>query len=170
MASAAINSEDSTVQCASAAYTRSTPLDLTLTDAGGNLVLGTFSGLTISITGARAADCAGTYNKLLYKKAAGLYFVATTTSEQCRDQAGNLWPCPLTGPDIDLVAAIDQALTNSQEALDNSLPGTESSDLKTALQDIKGEACCSCTSSPCAPCSASCTSQDIAEYLLTIKN
>jgi len=170
-ASAVINNEAPTAQCAAAtSYTRSTPLDLILTDAGGNPVQGTFSGLTISLAGVHTAACTGTYNKLLYKNAAGLYFVATTTSELCRDQVGHQWPCPLPGVDVDLVAAIDQTLTSAQNSLDNSLSGTGSGDVQKALQDIKGQACCGCTSSPCAPCSSPCTASDIAEYLQTIKN
>jgi hypothetical protein len=157
-----------TAQCKGATYAPLAPVEISLKDGNGNTVPGIYSGLVITMGGNPAAGCPASYRKLLYKDSKGSFWAATTSADTCTDANNNQWPCPLTGSSLDLVATIDQALTSAQSSLGNSLPGTESSDVKTALQDIKGQACCGCTSSPCAPCSSPCSSLDIAEYLQTI--
>lgn len=158
-----------TTTCRAATYAPLAPVEISLRDANGSTVPGTYSGLVITIDGTSANGCPAAYRKLLYKDSNGSFWVATTSADTCADANNNQWPCPLTGSSLDLVATIDQALTGAQDSLGNSLPGTESSDVKTALQDIKAQACCGCMSSPCAPCSLPCTSLNIAEYLQTIK-
>ncbi len=159
-----------TVTCRGATYSPLAPVEInSLKDGNGNIMPGTFSGLVITIDGNPKAGCPASYRKLLFKDSNGSFWAATTGAEVCTDANNNQWPCPLAGSSLDLVASIDQSLTSAQNSLGNALSGTGSTDVQKALQDIKGQACCGCTSSPCAPCSSSCTSLDIAEYLQTIK-
>ena len=161
--------QGTTTQCKSATYAPLAPVEISLKDANGTVVPGTYSGLVITIDGNPEAGCQASYKKLLYKDLNGSFWVATTSAEVCTDAHNNQWPCPLTGSSLDLVATIDEALTGAQNSLGNALTGTGSTDVQEAIQDIKGQACCGCTSSPCAPCSSPCSSLDIAEYLQTIK-
>ncbi len=163
--------------CDGATYVRSTPLDLTLTSAAtGTVVVGTYSGLTISVTGTGSTSgCTvtppnpdnATYKRLLYKDNAGLYWVATTSSDICRDASSNQWPCPIVqgGQPLDLVTAIDNSLTSAISSLDSSLTGTLSTDVQQAITDIKAQACCGCITTPCQPCTTPCDSAAIADYL-----
>jgi len=175
-------STGSTQTCSGATYAPAAPADITLTDPSGKPVPGTYSGLTINITqvaGGNAASCTPTgttsYKKLLYKTttAPAQYWVATTTSDLCTGSDNNTWPCPVVqnNQPLDLVSAVDQTLTSSISSLNSSLTtaatGTSATDVQTAIQDIKGQACCGCTTTPCAPCTTSCTSQDIANYIQT---
>jgi hypothetical protein len=175
-------STSATETCTGATYAPAAPVDITLTDASGQPVPGTYSGLTINITqvaGGSAALCipanTTSYKKLLYKTMTlpAQYWVATTTSDLCTGSDGNTWPCPIVqnSQPLDLVSAVDQTLTSSITSLNSSLTtsatGTSTTDIQTAIQDIKGQACCGCTTTPCAPCTTSCTSQDIANYIQT---
>lgn len=174
-----------TLSCTGATYVRSTPVDLTLSPPIGSALTGTYSGLIITMTTVTSGVTSGctvtapntalnSYKRLLYKTATGQYFVATTTNEICSDNAtGTTWPCPIeqNGQPLDLVSAIDQALTTSVNSLSSSLTssstGTTTTDVQTAIQDIQGQACCGCTVTPCAPCTTTCTSQNIANYIQT---
>jgi hypothetical protein len=175
-------STSATETCTGATYAPAAPVDITLTDASGQPVPGTYSGLTINITqvaGGSAASCipanTTSYKKLLYKTTTlpAQYWVATTTSDLCTGSDGNTWPCPIVqnNQPLDLVSAVDQTLTSSISSLNSSLTtsatGTSTSDVQTAIQDIKAQACCGCTTTPCAPCTNPCTSQDIANYIQT---
>lgn len=158
------------VTCTGSTVTRSTPVDLTLKDASGNTLSGTYSGLITNLTGTGSATACipannVTYKRLFYKDAFGKYWVATTTTDVCKDAGNNEWPCPIVttnsaGVDVpmDLVGAIDSSLTSAINSMGSALPisgGTGTNDVQTAIQDIKTQACPSGT----------CTSQDIANYL-----
>lgn len=177
-----------TLSCTGATYVRSTPVDLTISSPTGSTLAGTYSGIITTMTGTGpisgctvtgANPSSTSYKRLLYKTATGQYFVATTTNEICTGTDGGTWPCPIVQIDpttgqpapLDLVSAIDQALTTSVNSLSSSLTssstGTTTTDVQTAIQDIQGQACCGCTTTPCAPCTTPCTSQNIANYIQT---
>jgi hypothetical protein len=183
IASAIISSPSATtLSCTGATYVRSNPVDLIISDSLGSVVTGTYSGLIITMTGSGTiSGCTTTganpsptsYKRLLYKTATGQYSVATTTAAICHDNTinSNTWPCPIVqnNQPLDLVAAVNETLNSSVSSLNSSLTSsaTGTSDVQTAIQDIQGQACCGCTTSPCAPCTTPCTSQDIANYLQT---
>ena len=183
VASAIISSPvATTLKCTGATYVRSNPVDLIISDLSGSVITGTYSGLVTTMTGTGvitgctvtgANPSSTSYKRLLYKTATGQYFVATTTNDICNGSDGGTWPCPIvqSGQPLDLVSAVDQALTTSVNSLSSSLTssasGTSTTDVQTAIQDIQGQACCGCITSPCAPCTTSCTSQNIANYIQT---
>lgn len=169
-----------TASCSGASYSPLTPVPISLKDASGTPVDGTYSGLIISITTSTAAPvsaCTTTYYRLLYKDSAtGKYWAATTTSDICTGSDGKQWPCPLTGANLDFVTAVDTSIFSSVSALSAALTTTTTSDVQTALNDIRSGAC----SSPCvcpgaATCPDSClagsaiycSSADIAHYIQT---
>lgn len=175
-------STGTTLSCSGATYSPAAPVLLYLNDTLGSVVTGTYSGLTITITQVAGGNISGcspqdptSYKKLLYQDpTTGKWWVATTTSETCTDASnGDTWPCPIVqdSQPLDLVSAVNQSLDGSVSSLNSSLTtsatSTSTSDVQTAIQDIQGQACCSCTTSPCAPCTTSCTSQDIANYIQT---
>ncbi|HYA87640.1 MAG TPA: hypothetical protein VEI57_11315 [Nitrospirota bacterium] len=176
-------STGSTLACSGATYSPAVPIPLYLKDSLGTAVTGTYSGLTITMTpvaGGSAAACnppnTTSYQKLLYQDpTTGKWWVATTTTETCTDVSNsiNTWPCPLVqnSQPLDFVSTFNQSMTGSISSLNSSLTtsatSTTTTDVQTALQDIQGQACCGCTTSPCAPCTTSCTSQDIANYIQT---
>ena len=173
-------SEGATVTCTDATYSPAVPVDITLKDSRGQAVAGTYSGLDITITqvpGGSATACippnTTTYKKLLYKDTAtGKYWVATTSDESCTDanNSSSVWPCPILqdGQPLDLVSAIDESLDSAINSLGIALPGMTSSDIQTAITDMRAQACCGCTTTPCAACTSACTSQSLAAYLLTL--
>jgi hypothetical protein len=180
IASTIISEGATTLTCTGATYSPAVPVDITLTDASGQPVPGTYGGLTIDmiqVAGGSAASCipSGTtsYKKLLYKTTTvpAQYFVATTTSDLCTGTDGQTWPCPVVqnNQPLDFVSAVNDTLNSSVSSLNSSLTSsaTGTSDVQTAIQDIQGQACCGCTTTPCAPCTTPCTSQGIANYLQT---
>jgi hypothetical protein len=169
-----------TLSCTGATYARSTPVDITLTDPSNQPVPGTYSGLIITMVGSGTiSGCTTTganpsptsYARLLYKTTTGEYLVATTSNDICTGSDGNSWPCPIVqnNQPLDFVTAVNDSLNSSVSSLNSSLTSsaTGTSDVQTAIQDIQGQACCGCTTTPCAPCMTSCTSLDIANYLQT---
>jgi hypothetical protein len=181
IASTVISSPSTTtLSCTGATYAPAVPVDITLTDPSNQSVPGTYSGLIITMTGSGTiSGCTTTganpsptsYARLLYKTTTGEYFVATTTNDICTGSDGNFWPCPIVqnNQPLDFVTAVNDSLNSSVSSLNSSLTSsaTGTSDVQTAIQDIQGQACCGCTTSPCAPCTTQCTSQDIANYLQT---
>jgi len=172
----------STLTCSGATYSPAVPIPLYLKDQLGTDVTGTYSGLTITMTqvaGGSALACippnTTSYQKLLYQDpTTGKWWVATTTTDTCTDRNSSAtWPCPIVqnNQPLDLVTAVNQSLDGAVSSLNSSLTssltGTSTTDVQTAIQDIQGQACCSCTTSPCAACTTSCTSQDIANYIQT---
>lgn len=176
-------SAGSTQACSGATYAPAVPIPLHLKDSLGTAVTGTYSGLTITMTpaaGGNALACnppnTTSYQKLLYQDpTTGKWWVATTTTETCTDvsNSSNTWPCPIVqnNQPLDLVSTFNQSLDGSVSSLNSSLTSsattTSTTDVQTAIQNIQGQACCGCTTSPCAPCTNSCTSQDIANYIQT---
>lgn len=184
IASTIISEGATTLSCGGATYTQSNPVDLAIYPPVGSALTGTYSGLIVTMTTVTAGITSGctvtganpsttSYKRLLYKTAAGLYFVATTSNDVCTDTNGAQWPCPIeqNGQPLDLVSAIDQALTTSVSSLSSSLTssstGTSTTDVQNAIQDIQAQACCGCTVTPCAPCTNPCTSQNLANYIQT---
>ncbi len=183
-------STGATQTCSGATYAPAAPVDMTLKDPSGNIVsaaTGTYpqtyySGVTITITqvsGGNASACipsgTTTYKKLLYKDpTTSLYWVATTSNDVCTDANNPLstWPCPIVvqnNQPLNLVDAVNQTLTGSVSSLNSSLTSsvTGTTDVQTAINDIQAQACCGCTTTPCAPCTTACTSQNLANYLQT---
>jgi len=143
--------------------------DMTLKDAAGQPVSGTYKGLTITMTGSGNADACMptpntiTYYRLLYKDSLGKYWSATTTSDICTSPDSKTWPCPVmqdSGTPLDLVSAIDTSLTTAIDSLGIALPVSSSTgtvDVQQTITDIKANAC------PTGVC----TSADISTYLQT---
>jgi len=127
----------------------------------------TFDGLTTTMTGTGStAACIPantvTYKKLVYKvDAANHYTAATTANTLCTADDGTQWPCPImqNGQPLDLVSAFDATLTSAISSMGSALStgSTGTTDVQTAIQDIKIDACPTGT----------CTSQNIADYLQT---
>ncbi len=133
-----------------ATYT-TTPTDLLFTS-----LTGAYKGFVATIADAAPdASCPADYKKLFYLNADGKYYAATT-SGTCQANDGQLWPCPVTSQ-IDLVAALDYSISSSITALSTAISGTATTEVETALQDIKIQACGSLTST--------CTAASIANYL-----
>ncbi len=190
IASAIISEGASTLSCSGASYVQTGDLT-TLTDVTtGQTVTGTYSGLIISIASSATGTTSGctvvppnpdkvTYKKLLYKDSFGKYWVATTSTDLCTDKTTSTqWPCPLVGPDLDLVTAVGDALNSSISSLSSSITGT-TSDVQTAITNVQNQACptscstvcpgLSCPGSCTAPYTMNfCTSQDLANYLQTL--
>ncbi len=160
-----IISKGSTTPCSDAVYTR-TPTDITITDSLATSVSGTYSGLTITITGSGSSCGTNTYNRLLYQDPADntKYWVATTTSDFCTGSDGKTYYCPIPGANIDFVSTINTSLDNSTSSITTALTGTVS-DVQQSVLDLKAEACCGCKQTPCDPCGKTCSSTDIANYL-----
>jgi hypothetical protein len=127
----------------------------------------TFNGLTTTMTGTGStAACIPantvTYKRLVYKvDAANHYTAATTANTLCTADDGTQWPCPImqNGQPLDLVSAFDATLTSAISSMGSALStgSTGTTDVQTAIQDIKIDACPTGT----------CTSQNIADYLQT---
>jgi len=148
-------STGTTSTCSHAAYSPATPVDMSLTGKNG-----AYGGLTITLEGTETEACPVVFKKLLYRDAAGLYWVAVTAPDQnCVDGDGNAWPCPLeqNGQPLDLVNAVDESLNGSVNAMDSSLTST-SGEVQTSIRGVKTDACPGST----------CTSLDIAQYLQTV--
>jgi hypothetical protein len=169
-----------TLTCTGASYSPSSPIDITLTDPAGQPVAGTYSGLLISIatstTDPTPACAIASYKRLLYKDAAGKYWAATTKSTLCTGSDAQQWPCPLTGPNLDLVASIDTSINNSVSSLSSAVT-TTTSDVQTSINTIQTQACktpCSsvCPGSACpqsclAGATLYCSSSDLSSYIET---
>ncbi len=176
-----------TLTCTGASYSPPAPVDITLTDPSGQLVSGMYSGLIISIatstTDPSSPACTTTsYKRLLYKnESTNKYWVATTKSTLCTNAANSneKWPCPLVGPNLDLVASIDTSINNSVSSLSTAIT-TTTSDVATSMYDIKTQACTSpCTNvCPGNACPQSCldgavtycSSSDLSNYIETNLN
>jgi len=116
---------------------------------------GTYRGLTVNI-GSPSGSCAGTYQKLLYQSPAdGNYYVATT-SGTCSTMPSGSWACPVTS-NIDLVDTVKSSIDGTMTALTTAIPGSASTDVQQALEDIKTQACGGLTST--------CTAATIADYI-----
>lgn len=92
-------STGSALSCSQASYTRSSPVDIILYEDQALLtrITGTYSGLTITISGTSTPACATTqYKRLLYQNPVNpaQYWGATTTLETCFGSDGNPWSCP----------------------------------------------------------------------------
>lgn len=141
--------------CTGATATR-TPTDINI--QGKN---GTYRGVTITITGAPTPSCPSEYKRLYYKLNSN-YYTAVTTSELCQEASPDTsrqWPCPfeIDGQPVGLVEAIDTSLTDSVNALGESLGGI-STDLTTSIQEIRTQACGGDT----------CTEAEISSYISTL--
>ncbi len=114
-----------------------------------NTYTGTYTGLEITIAGSDP-DCeTSKYYKLLYDTNTK---VAVTTSEVCTDP----WMCPYedNGEYVDSVVVLDEALTAANSALTEALDSTA----QDAIEELRNDVCGGDT----------CTSEDIAAYLLTL--
>ncbi len=187
IASAIISEGATTLSCTGATYVQSTPVDLVISDPTGSTLAGSYSGLTITMTGSGTiSGCTTTganpsptvYRRLLYKAAPGQYFVATTSNGICTGSDGLTWPCPIVQVDpttgqpapLDLVTAVNGALSGSVSSLNSSLTSSatgSTTDVQQSITDIQAQACCGCTTTPCTACSTPCTSQNIANYIQT---
>ncbi len=166
--------------CTGASYSPLAPVDITLTDPAGQPVIGTYSGLIISIATSTAdptpACTTNNYKRLLFKDTAGKYWAATTKSTMCTGSDGQHWPCPLIGANLDLVVSIDTSINNSVSSLSTAVT-TTTSDVATSMTDIKTQACTSpcpvvCTGSTCPQSCLDgavtyCSSSDLSNYIET---
>jgi hypothetical protein len=134
---------------------------------------GTYRGLVISVTGSgtNVSSCPTStqYSYLLNRKSAGPPAVwepapSVAGSAACLGSDGLPWPCPIIQNDqpLNLVTSFDSSLTSGITEITTSLQpasGTTTTvtDVQTAVQDIKTDACPSGT----------CTAADLAGYLLT---
>lgn len=141
-------------------YAPATPVDINFSGKSG-----TYSGLVITLQGTATTICPNQFKKLLYKDAStGEYWaVAISPDLQCTGSDGNIWPCPIeqNGKPLDLISAIDGSMNSAVSSLNSALTSTGASatDVQKSIQDIQTQACPSGT----------CSSTDIANYLLTIK-
>jgi len=153
--------------CSNATYSRSP--DIQLLSSAGTPTPSIYSGLTITVTpvsGGTTTGCTPSgntaYKRLLYQEVLDTshYWSATTTSDLCAFNDGNQWPCPIVqdGLPLDLVTAIGDSLDSAIASMVSS--GTGTTDVQTAIQDIKDQACPTGT----------CTSSDIANYIQTNLN
>ncbi len=157
---------------------------ITILNSGGTYSYsGTYRGLIIAVSGTgphATCDTPNQFNKLLFQpKGTGIWVTATTTADICHDSLDptRSWPCPLesaTGAPVDLVQTIDATITGAMTSLSTSLTGTQASDVQTAIQDIKNQACCGCSTTQttqyqaCSQaCATPCDSQAIANYIQT---
>jgi len=119
---------------------------------------GTYRGITVTINGTATQSCPAVYKQLHYLISGATYGAATVTSETCQETSPNTsrtWPCPIESGSaaLDLVAAFDEAITESLDSLGNAFD--MNNDIFDSIQDIKTEACGV----------DACTSTEIADYL-----
>lgn len=128
---------------------------------------GTYRGLVISVTGTgmNISSCPTStqYSYLLYQRSPGPPVVwapapSTPGPAACLGSDGFAWPCPIIQNDepIDLVTVFDTSLTSGIAAISSAMT-TTGSDVETAVQNIKTDACPSGT----------CTPADLAGYIQT---
>jgi hypothetical protein len=138
---------------------------------------GTYRGLVVIVSGSGPSSTCPSSNehkKLLFLQGSQ-WAAATTTGETCPDTSSNnsgAWPCPLeiNNVPVDLVSAVDGALTSSIEALRTSLTTTTTTDVEQSINDIKSNNCCTAPEvwDPNNPASCACSSSELAAYLQTI--
>jgi hypothetical protein len=131
---------------------------------------GTYRGLvtTVSGTGTIISGCSTTnYTSLLYLKSAGPPAIwapaPSAPGSACLGSDGLSWPCPIVrnSQPLDLVTSFDSSLTGAINAISTSLQPTSgtttTTDVQTAIQNIKTDACPTGT----------CTVTDMAGYIQT---
>jgi hypothetical protein len=135
---------------ASAATYTITPTDITFSSATG-----TYRGLTVTMSGSSTPSCSQDYDKLLYFKSGDGTYHTATTSGTCQASDGKEWPCPVTS-NLDLVAALEDSVNSSIDALSTAITGTTATDVQQAIWDIQAQACGG---------DSVCTSADLAAYI-----
>jgi len=138
---------------------------------------GTYRGLVVMVSGSGPSSTCplpNEYKKLIFLQGSN-WTAATTTGETCQDTSSNNsgpWPCPLESNNVpvDLVSAVDGALTSSIDALRTSLTTTTTTDVEQSISDIKSHNCCTAPEvwDPNNPASCACSSSELAAYLQTI--
>jgi hypothetical protein len=161
---------DAGVSCSTANTTLTTDSQNILISNATNtaqIYPGTYRGLVISVTGTgmniSACPTSTQYSYLLYQQSAGppvIWAPAPSAggSAACLGSDGLPWPCPIiqNNQPIDLVTTFDSSLTNGITEISTAV-STTGSDVETAVQNIKTDACPSGT----------CTPADLAGYLQT---
>ncbi len=164
-------SAGTSLTCTGASYSPLTPIDMTISNLSGTPpYTQTYSGLTITITGAPVSGCPSVYKKLLYKDPVdpSKYWLATTLPGENCTGGGGTWPCPLES-NLDFVSTVDQTLTSAIDTLSTSITSTTSSDVQQSINDIKAQNCCTDPSENAAyPSTCTCSSSELATYLQTI--
>lgn len=154
-----------------------TVVDATYT-ATGNITLmgkpGIYEGLNITIqdNGGPSQDCPSPslYQKLLAQDN-GDGVVVTTTSRMCLASDDNQWPCPIIKNDapLELVGAVETAITSAINALSYAIPG-KTTDVQEAVNEIKSDNCCTEPGeNPNNVSSCTCSQRELATYVRTIK-
>lgn len=110
-----------------------------------------------------SSSCPTEYKKVYYQE--GGYYYVVTTSGECKDSNGNLWPCPVRNENNkDFVGVIYRSIDSMVENIQLAIP-SQKSDIKDSIDKIRDEIISGCEN----PEDRQCISKKISDYIKNIK-
>lgn len=148
-------------QCSLPGVTGDPSYTTTATDILFSGITGTYRGFTVVIPEVVTdPTCTTNYTKTLYKASASAYNLATSVGicQEFSPDNTRSWPCPVAS-NLDLLAAFEDSLNSSIDAVTTALTGTVGSDVAQSISDFQTDAC------GANPPATTCDATELSDYI-----